>query len=403
MFANKRRLMRLRSIKDVKGLEGKRVLVRVDANVTILGGKAYDGDSGRIAKACEGLAWLMKRKARVIVLSHLGRPKSSADKSCRLAPVAARLSKRLGTKVLYDGSLIGPKAEALLARLPPGGVALLENVRFDKREEENDPAFAKALAALGDLYVNDAFSVSHRVHASVAAIQKLLPSYAGPLLVREITALDGVVRQPKHPFVLLLGGAKMKTKIKLIEHLGPKVDRLCIGGALANTFLAAQGIGVGKSLYEKEELMIAASLLKRFGNKIVLPAEVRVVTDIKKDRHPRMVAVGALKSNDVIVDVAPRSMRPFLREMGKAKTVVWNGPFGLCEVRSFRAGTYLIARAVASVKRATTIVGGGDTEPIVEALGISKRFTLLSTGGGAMLAFLAGEKLPGVEPLIVRR
>jgi phosphoglycerate kinase len=395
--------MRLRSIKEVKQLEGKRVLVRIDANVQIVDGRAYDGENGRIAKACEGLSWLMNRKARVIVLSHLGRPKSSADKSCRLAPVAARLSKRLGVRVLYDGSLIGPKAEALLARLAPGGVALLENVRFDKREEENDPAFAQALAAFGDLYVNDAFSVSHRAHASVAEIQKLLPSYAGPLLVREIAALDGVVSKPKHPFVLLLGGAKMKTKIGLIEHLGPNVDRLFIGGALANTFLAAKGLRVGKSLYEKDQLKIAADLLKRFGKKIVLPVEVRVVADIKKDHHPRTVAIGSVKSGDIIVDVEPRSMRPFLSEMRKAKTVVWNGPFGLCEVPAFSAGTCLLARAVAAMKNAVTIVGGGDTEPIVEALGIAKRFTLLSTGGGAMLAFLAGEKLPGVEPLIVRR
>ncbi len=238
--------MRLRSISEVKQLEGKRVLVRIDANVPIVRGKALDGDSGRIAKACEGLAWLMERKARVIVLSHLGRPKSATDKACRLAPVAARLSARLGTHVLYNGSLVGPKAEALLRRLQPGGVALLENVRYDEREEKNDPAFAKALAAFGDIYVNDAFGVSHRAHASVAAIQTLLPSYAGPLLTREITTLFAVVSKPKKPFVLLLGGAKMKTKIGLIKHLGPKVDKLCLGGALANTFMAAQKIGIGR-------------------------------------------------------------------------------------------------------------------------------------------------------------
>ena len=394
--------MRLRSIKEVKHLEGKRVLVRIDANVPIVDGKASDGDFGRIAKACEGLAWLMRRKARVIVLSHLGRPKNAADKSCRLAPVAVRLSRRLGTSVLYNGSLIGPKAEALLHRLGPGDVALLENVRFDKREEENNLSFAKALAAFGDVYVNDAFGVSHRAHASVAAIQTLLPSYAGPLLTREITTLAAVVSKPRKPFVLLLGGAKMETKIGLIDRLGPKVDRLCIGGALANTFLAAHDIRVGKSLYEKDQLKIAAHILKRFGKKIVLPVEVRVVSDIKKDHRPRSVAVSAVQSNDIIIDVAPRSVRSFLQEMRKAKTVVWNGPFGLCEVPAFCATTHLLARAIASMRNATTIVGGGDTEPIIDALGIADRFTLVSTGGGAMLAFLAGEQLPGVEPLIAR-
>lgn len=374
--------MRLRSITSVKNLSGKRVLVRVDLNVPIVNGKALDGDSGRIAQACEGIKWLMKRKARVILIAHLGRPKNARDAACRLAPVAARLSKRLHTKVLYDGSLVGPKAVALLDNLWPGGVALLENVRFDKGEEKNDLAFAKKLAALGELYVNDAFGVSHRKHASVAAIQTLLPSYAGPLLVREVTTLQNAIAKPKKPFLLLLGGAKMETKIGLIERLGPKATTISLGGAMANTFLAATGLPMGTSLYEKDQVETAKRIMKRFGKKMLLPLDFHL-------------------NHDAIEDVGPATVAQTIEAIKTAKLIVWNGPFGKCEEKRFCLATTSIARAVAASK-ATTIVGGGDTEPLMDQLGLARRLTLLSTGGGAMLAFLAGESLPGIEPLIVR-
>ncbi len=395
--------MKLRGITSVKRLEGKRVLVRIDANVPVEQGRVVDGPHGRIARAAEGIKWLMDRQAKVIVLSHLGRPQNKRDRSARLAPVAARLSELLDAPVLYNGSLLGEGARALLARLRPGGVALLENVRFDPREEKNDLKFAKALAAFADIYVNDAFGVSHRAHASVAAMQTLLPSYAGPLLMDEITRLSAVVTKPKKPFVLLLGGAKMETKIGLLERLGSKVDRMFIGGALATTFLVAQKKHVGASLYEKKELAIALQLIQRFKNKIVLPEDVRVVHSVDRDHKPVVRRVDDLKKTDVIIDVGPWSMRQAIKEIVKAKTVVWNGPVGMCEVPAFCESTILAARAIASLPHATTIVGGGDTVPVVESLHLSERYTLLSTGGGAMLAFLSGEKLPGVEPLIIAR
>ncbi len=374
--------MKLRRIQSVKRLEGKRVLVRVDLNVPIEKGKVIDGPHGRIAQAAAGIQLLRKKGARVIVMTHLGRPKSSRDRSVRLAPVAARLSELLDAPVLYNGSLVGEKAEALIARLKNGGVALLENLRYDKREEENDAEFAHELAALADLYVNDAFGVCHRAHSSVAAITKELPSYMGPLLEREIAVLANVMAKPKRPFVLLLGGAKMETKIGLIQQLGRKANVICIGGALAHTFLVTKGEKIGTSLYEKDQVKVAKELLTRFGKKIVLPVDF-----VWKDK--------------AIQDCGPRTMRNFLRELQKAKTIVWNGPLGRCEVKPFCEGTHLAARAIAAMK-AETIVGGGDTVPILESLGVADRFTHVSTGGGAMLAFLSGEKLPAIEALMVK-
>ncbi|MEK7105402.1 MAG: phosphoglycerate kinase [Patescibacteria group bacterium] len=394
--------MHLRRITSVKRLEGKRVLVRIDANVPIEHGKAVDGAHGRIAKAAEGIKWLMKQKARVIVVTHLGRPKSKSDRSARLAPIAARLSHCLQAPVLYNGATFGKKADDLLARLRPGGVALLENIRFEAGEEKNDAKLAKQLAAYADMFVNDAFAVSHRAHASVAAIQKYLPSYAGPIMIHEVAELMKIMKKPKKPFALVIGGAKMETKIGLIEKLGPKLSNIFIGGALATTFLAAQKINVGKSLYEKSELATAKRILARFKDKVVLPEDVRVVTSLATKKRPEIRSADAIKASDQIIDIGPKSARRIVRELHKAKTIVWNGPLGMCEVPAFCESSALIARAIAAISKAETVVGGGDTLPLVESLHLGERYTLLSTGGGAMLAFLSGEELPGVQPLITK-
>ena len=384
--------MKLRSITGVKNLKGKRVLVRVDANVPVVNGRVVDGPHGRVAQAAKGIAWLAKKGARVVVIAHLGRPNGKKKTGESLKPVAARLEQLLKKKVLFG------KSEGL----KNGQIALLENLRFDAGEEKNDKKFAADLAKLADIYVNDAFGVSHRTHASVEALAHLLPSYAGQLLVEEIKQLSKVTTKPKRPMVVVLGGAKLETKIGVLEKLAPKADRILIGGAIATTFFAALGKKVGKSFYEPQQVKAAKKILKKFGKKIVLQVDVRVVKNLKRDRLPRNLEVKTIGSGDIIVDIGQRSMRQFVRELRDAKTVVWNGPFGVCEVNEFCESTQWLARVMANLKAPVKVVGGGDTVPIVESLKITDRFTHVSTGGGAMLTFLSGEKLPGLESLIMK-
>lgn len=382
--------MKLRSITNLKNLKGKRVLLRVDVNVPVVGGRVVDGRHGRLARAAESIAWLARQGARVIVIAHLGRPHGKKKAQESLRPVALRLEELLKKRVLFD------QREGL----KNGQVTLLENLRFDSREEKNDKKFAEELARLGDIYVNDAFGVSHRAHASVAAIQQLLPSYAGPLLVEEVKQLSKLISQPKRPMVVVLGGAKLETKIGVLEKLAPKADRILIGGATATTFLVARGMQVGKSFYEPQHVEVAKKVLKKFGKKILLPVDVRVVKNLQRDRSPRNLDVKFVGASDVIVDIGQRSMRQFVRELQGAKTIVWNGPFGVCEVSAFCESTQWLARVMANLKAPLKVVGGGDTVPIVESMRITDRFSHVSTGGGAMLDFLAGKKLPGIEPLV---
>lgn len=328
----------------------------------------------------------------MIVISHLGRPHGKKKSSNSLKPIAVRLEELLKKKILFN------KKDGL----KNGQIALLENLRFDPREEKNDQGFAKELASLADIYVNDAFGVSHRAHASVEAITRFLPSYAGPLLVEEMKQLSKLTIKPKRPMILVLGGAKLETKIGVLQKLAPKADRILIGGAIATTFLASQGKKIGQSFYEIKQVPTARAILKKFSQKILLPVDVRVVKDLKGDRSPRNLEVSAVGPGDIIVDIGQRSMRQYVREFALAKTVVWNGPFGVCEVNEFCESTQWLARVIANLKAPVKVVGGGDTLPIVESLKIADRFTHVSTGGGAMLAFLAGEKLPGVEPLVIR-
>lgn len=392
--------MKLRKLKSDIPLAGKRVLVRIDGNVPIEKGRAIDGPHGRIARAAVDLDWLIQRGARVVVMTHLGRPGGHRRNAYSVKPIAKRLSSLLGTKVSVSSALCGPRVVRSVEALKNGQILLLENLRFDPREEKNDLEFAQALAQLGDLYVNDAFSVSHRAHASVSALARLLPAYAGHLLENEVTVLSALEKQAKHPFVLLMGGVKVETKLPVIEHLSKQTDHVLLGGALATTFLAAHGYRVGRSVYDAEGIAIIQKIPKQLLAKILLPEDVIVASSLRKDAKMSVVDVGSVGARDHIVDIGPKTRERYVNIIKQAKTVVWNGPFGYCEINAFCEGTIQIAQAIAKrTGAATTIVGGGDTGPVLEKLKLADQFTLLSTGGGALLDYLAGAPMPGLEPL----
>lgn len=392
--------IRLRKIPQDLQLKGKRVIFRMDGNVPIEKGRAVDGPHGRIARAAVDIDWLLQRGARVIVLTHLGRPNGKRKAAYSVAPIAKRLGSLLGTKISVSRTLCGMRAEHAVANLKDGQILLLENIRFDSRETENDSEFAKLLARLGDIYINDAFSVSHRKHTSVNAIAKEIPSYAGPLLSNEVNVLSQLEKNTKHPFVLLMGGLKIETKLPVIEHLSKQTDQILLGGALATTFLAAHGVSVGRSVFDAEGVEVVKKMSKDILEKIILPEDVVVASSFRKDAKKRIVVVSAIGSRDRIVDIGPKTHEHFIKLISQAKTIVWNGPFGYCEIGSFCDGTRAIAQAIAKrTGAAVTIVGGGDTGPVLEQMKLADQFTLFSTGGGAMLEFLAGQTFPGLEPL----
>ncbi len=392
--------MKVRKLRNDIDLAGKRVLIRIDANVPIKNGKVVDGPHGRIARAAVDIDWLSQRGAKVIVLSHLGRPDGKRVSAYSLKPVAKRLGGLLKTRVTLSRDIVGPKVVKQIAMMKNGDVLLLENLRFDPREEQNAPSFAQALASLGDIYVNDGFAVSHREHASVDAITSDLPSFAGPLLENEISVLAKMEKQMKQPFVLVMGGLKFKTKLPIIERYLPVVGHVLMGGALATTFLVAQGLSVGKSVYDAESVQAIKRLLKEAKGKILIPVDVLVTSSLRKDAKVRVVDVKAVRAIDRIVDIGPKTIEQFEQVLSDAKTIVWNGPLGYCEIEKFAGGTRAIAKAIADrTGSAMTIVGGGDTVPVLEAAHLADKYTLLSTGGGALLEYLAGKKLPGLEVL----
>ncbi|MEK7452343.1 MAG: phosphoglycerate kinase [Patescibacteria group bacterium] len=392
--------MKLRKLKSDTELTGKRVLIRIDANVPIKNGKVVDGPHGRIARAAVDIDWLSQRGAKVIILSHLGRPDGKRVPAYSLKPVAKRLGGLLKTRVTLSRDLFGPKVVKRISAMKNGDVLLLENLRFDPREETNAPSFAQALASLGDLYVNHGFAVSHREHASVDAIASDLPSFAGPLLANEISILSKLDSHLKQPFVLVMGGLKFETKLPVIERYLPNVDRVLMGGALATTFLVANGLSVGKSVYDVKSVEAIRSLLEHAKEKILLPTDVVVSGSFRKDAKVRVVDVHDVREAEYIVDIGPSTIARYEKEIHEAKTIVWNGPIGYCEIEKFARGTHAIAKAIAQrTGAATTIVGGGDTVPVLEAAHLADKFTLLSTGGGALLEYLAGKKLPGLEVL----
>ncbi|MBI4409668.1 MAG: phosphoglycerate kinase [Gemmatimonadetes bacterium] len=398
--------MNKRTLRDLpdSALRGQRVLVRVDYNVPLEGGRVTDDT--RIRATLPTLRYLLERDARVILVSHLGRPKGKWDAAYSLRPVAQRLRELVEAPVSFVADVVGAEAHATADRLKPGEILLLENVRFLPEEETNDAALGEALAALGDVYVNDAFGAAHRAHASTAGVAEVMreegrPAVAGLLLEAELRFLGGALQSPERPFLAILGGAKISGKIDVIENLLPRVDRLLIGGAMANTFLRALGLETGLSLVEEDRLAVARELLERAGPRLVLPVDCVVAAEAKAGAATRVVDRDAVPSDARILDVGPKSVGMFRELLSGARTVLWNGPVGMFEVREFAAGTEAVARALAEAAAAgaTTIVGGGDTAAAVEAAGVADRMTHVSTGGGASLELLEGRVLPGVAAL----
>lgn len=385
------------TVRDVD-VRGRRVLVRVDFNVPIAEGRVTDDT--RIRATLPTLQYLLDQGAALIVMSHLGRPKKP-DPAFSLKPVAERLSELLGRPVQMAPDCVGPEVEAMAAALQPGQILLLENLRFHPEEEKNDPEFARQLARLGDLCVNDAFGAAHRAHASVEAISRFIPVVAGFLMEKEIHYLSQALTNPGRPFVAILGGAKISDKIGVIESLLARADRVLIGGGMANTFLKAQGYAVGDSLVEDEALETARRLLERGGDRLWLPVDVVIADAFAPEAQARVVPIDQVPAGWRILDIGPQTVARYTDEIRRAAFIVWNGPMGVFEFPRFAEGTFAIARAVAE-SGATSIVGGGDSVAAVHAAGVADRITHISTGGGASLEFLEGRTLPGIAVLAER-
>jgi phosphoglycerate kinase len=382
-------------------IRGRRALVRVDFNVP-LDEHSHVSDDTRIRAALPTLEYLAERGARVIVLSHLGRPKGKPELKYSLEPVSRHLAKLTTYRVRFVETTDTDEAMKATRALPEGEILLLENTRFLGGEETNDERLARALARLGDFYVNDAFGAAHRAHASTEGIaHHLKPAVAGFLMEKELRYLGRALADPERPFVAVLGGAKISGKIDVIEHLLPKVDRLLIGGAMACTFFRAMGLQTGKSLVEEDRLSMAKELLERGGDKLVLPADAVVAPSIEQASQARAVSRDAIPADQAMLDIGPRSVQTFAAELGRARTVIWNGPMGVFETKPFDEGTRRLAEAIAAATDAgaTTIVGGGDSAAAVAELGLDDRMSHVSTGGGASLEFLEGKTLPGVAVL----
>ena len=388
--------------KTVRDLDvaGKKVLVRVDFNVP-LNDKGEITDDTRITASLPTIQYLLEQKAAVILMAHLGRPKGQVKPELSLAPVAKHLGKLLGKKILFAPDCVGEAAQAAASKLKPGHILLLENLRFHKEEEKNDMEFAEKLASLADLYVNDGFGVSHRAHASVEGVTHFLPAAAGFLLEKEIQYVGQAVTNPLHPFVAIIGGAKVSDKIGVISNLLDKVDTLLIGGGMANTFLAAQGYKRGKSLVEEDKLDLAKELLaKAKKNKVnmLLPTDLVMAAAFAPDAEHVTEKVKNLNQAYMALDIGAETSKAYAEALADAKMIVWNGPMGVFEMDAFCKGTEAVAKAVAK-SRATSIVGGGDSVAAIEKLGLAKRITHISTGGGASLEYLEGKVLPGVAAL----
>jgi phosphoglycerate kinase len=388
------------TVRDI-GVTGKRVLVRVDFNVSVDPATGAIADDTRLRAALPTIRYLLELSARVILLSHLGRPKGKVVAEMRLAPVAQRLSQLLGQQVGVAMDCIGPEVEKSVAALKAGDVLLLENLRFHPGEEAGDPDFARALAGLGDIYVNDAFGTAHRAHASIAGIPEYLPAVAGFLLEKEINTLGGLLEAPEHPFTSVFGGAKVSDKVAVLKNIMGKVDCILIGGGMAATFLKAKSYNVGTSPVEAESEEIARELIEAASSsrvRLMLPVDVVVADEIKEDAKGAVVPVGEIPPDKKIADIGPETVEVFRQELKKSQTVFWNGPLGVNEIPQFGAGTEAVAVLLAGLD-ATTVVGGGSTAEVIDGLGLADKVTFVSTGGGASLEFLGGEELPGVVAL----
>jgi phosphoglycerate kinase len=386
-----------KTVRDVD-VKGKRVVVRVDFNVPLKDGAV--ADDRRIRAALPTIQYLLDQGAAVALMSHLGRPKGEPKPEFRMDPVADRLSQLLGTRVTKLDDCVGPKVESAVEAMKPGDVILLENTRFNPGETKNDPALADGLATLGEVYVNDAFGTAHRAHASTAGVAQHLPAVAGFLMEKELNYLGRALADPKRPFLAILGGAKISDKIGVIQNLLAQVDSLLIGGGMANTFFKAQGLSVGDSLVEDEALDAARELLDSAGDRLVLPVDCVVADRFDADADAKVVPVDQVSDGWRILDIGPASVAHFSNRLAAAKTVVWNGPMGVFEFPRFAEGTFAVARALAGLKDATTIIGGGDSAAAVEQSGLADKMSHISTGGGASLEFLEGKELPGVAALM---
>ena len=391
--------MSKKTIKDID-LKGKKVFVRCDFNVPMDENQNIT-DNRRIVAALPTIKYLIEQNCKIILSSHLGRPKGEVKPEFSLAPVAKELSKLLGQEVLMAKDVIGESAKSLAANLQEGQVMLLENVRFHREETDNDPEFAKQLASMAEVFVNDAFGTAHRAHASTEGVSHYLPSVSGFLIEKELKFLGDALNNPERPFVAILGGAKVSDKIGVIDSLLEKVDTLMIGGGMAYTFFKAQGYEVGNSLCEPDKCELALNLMKKAeekGVKFLLPVDTRVGKEFKPDTESKTVAWTEIPEGWEGFDIGEKTIEMFKNELKTAKTVVWNGPLGLFEFDQFAIGTNEIAHALAELD-ATTIIGGGDSAAAVEKAGLADRMTHISTGGGASLEFLEGKKLPGIECL----
>ena len=387
-----------KSIDDIE-VKGKKVLVRCDFNVPLDGETITD--TKRITEALPTIKNLMERGARVILCSHMGRPKGEFNMKYSLAPVAKKLSELLGVEVPLARDVIGDDAKALAAKLSDGDVMLLENVRFHKEEEKNDPAFAKELASFAEIFVNDAFGTAHRAHASTAGVADYLPAVCGYLIQKEIRIMGGALSNPVRPFVAILGGAKVSDKIGVINNLLEKVDTLIIGGGMAYTFFKAQGYEIGTSICEDDKLDLARELLEKArakGVNFLLPVDTVCAKEFSADSTPVTFPSNALSADMMGMDIGEKTRVLFCDAVKNAKTVVWNGPMGVCEFAAFAVGTETLAKAIAA-SEATSIVGGGDSAAAIEKFGLSGEITHVSTGGGASLEFLEGLELPGIACL----
>jgi len=388
-----------KSIRDME-LNNRKVLVRVDFNVPL----DKDGqitDDTRIRATLPTIRYLQDKGAKVILVSHLGRPKGKPKDEFRLDPVAQRLADLLQSEVHKTDHCLGAEVDSAIAKLVPGQVLLLENIRFYPEEEKNDREFAQKLAALADIYVNDAFGTAHRAHASTAGVAEFLPSVGGFLMEKEINVMGGALSSPERPFVAIIGGAKVSDKIGVIENLLDKVDTLIIGGGMANTFLKAMGLEMGKSLVEDDKLELAGVLMEKAkakGVNLVLPEDLVVAAAFKEDGEHKTVPVGEVPADWMALDIGSRSAEKFAQLVGEAKTVIWNGPMGVFEMEPFSHGTSKVAVALAE-SGALSIVGGGDSVAAIEKMGVADKITHISTGGGASLEFLEGRVLPGVDVL----
>ncbi len=394
--------MNATTIRDVD-VTGRRVFVRADLNVPIDDGRITDDT--RIRASLPTIVDLLERGAIVILASHLGRPKGKVNDALRLKPVADRLAQLLGRPVRMTGDALGPGVQVAIDKLRPGDLILLENLRFRADEEANDPEFAAALASLADLYVNDAFGAAHRAHASTEGITHYLPAVAGLLMEREVDALSRLLTKPARPFHAVIGGAKVSGKLEVLEALLARCQAVLVGGGMANTFLAARGLELGKSLVETDQIANAERIMSEARRKrvrLMLPTDAVIAPQIHRRAKTQVVPVDAIPKDQMVVDIGPDTRSAYAAHLAKAKTVFWNGPMGVFEISQFAEGTNEMARVIArrTAAKAVTIVGGGDSVAAVEGLGLADKMTHVSTGGGASLEFIEGKSLPGVEALL---